>query len=168
MEPGQSPRLVRVDATGLHLAVEGLCREAGAAADPATLEFWAALVHRQAMRMLQPGAGESSLGQLWSAAHRDLGGVWDLKRMAGCAGMSQESLRRLCLRQVGRPPLSHLTRLRMNTAADILCHTAEKIASVAARVGYGDPFAFSSAFKREMGISPKRFRAAHRMASAAT
>jgi AraC-like DNA-binding protein len=158
LEAGQAPRLVRVDATGLHLAIEGLCYEAGDEADPATLEFWATLVHRQAMRMLQPGGGEPRLSQLWSAAHRDLGGVWDLKRMAKCAGMSQESLRRLCLRQVGRPPLSHLTRLRMNTAADMLCHTQEKVASVAARVGYADAFAFSTAFKREMGMSPSRYR----------
>ena len=167
VEPGQPPQLIRVDATGLHLAIEGLCHEAGAEADPATLEFWAALVHRQATRMLQPGGDESSLSQLWSAVHRDLGGVWDLRRMAGCAGMSQESLRRLCLRQVGRPPLSHLTRLRMNTAADMLCHTPEKVASVAARVGYGDAFAFSTAFKRGMGMSPKQFRRIHGPASTA-
>jgi AraC-like DNA-binding protein len=88
--------------------------------------------------------------------------------MAGCAGMSQESLRRLCLRQVGRPPLSHLTRLRMNTAVDMLCHTPEKVASVAARMGYGDAFAFSTAFKRVMGMSPKRFRAVNQPGSAAT
>jgi AraC-like DNA-binding protein len=55
----------------------------------------------------------------------------------------------------------------MNTAADMLCHTPEKVVSVAARVGYGDAFAFSTAFKREMGTPPKRFRHIHGPASAA-
>jgi len=162
LEAGTPPRLLRTDAAGLHLAVQGLCHEAAGETAPAALELWAALVHRLAMQMLSPDAGSPTLGPLWSAAHRDLGGAWDLKRMAGVAGMSQESVRRRCLEEVGRPPLSHLTRLRMNLAADILRHTDEKIAAVAARVGYGDAFAFSTAFKREMGIPPKRFRVSHR------
>jgi len=162
LEPGTPPRLVRADATGLHLAIQGLCHEAAAESGSAALELWAALVHRLAMQMLSPGAGNPALGHLWSAAHRDLGGDWNLKRMAAVAGMSQESLRRLCLEEVGRPPLAHLTRLRMNLAADVLGHTDEKIAAVAERVGYGDAFAFSTAFKRAMGVSPKRFRATRR------
>ena len=163
LEAGSPPRLVRADAIGLHLAIQGLCHEAASDAGSAALDLWAALVHRLAMQMLSPGGANPTLGHLWSAAHRDLGGEWDLKRMAGVAGMSQESLRRLCLQEVGRPPLAHLARLRMNLAADILGHTDEKIAAVAARVGYGDPFAFSTAFKRAMGEPPKRFRASHRV-----
>jgi transcriptional regulator GlxA family with amidase domain len=109
-------------------------------------------------RILQPAGGDPRLSQLWSAVRGDLGGTWDLARMARCAGMSQEALRRLCLRQAGRPPRSHLTRLRMQFAADLLCCTEEKIAAIAARVGYGDAFAFSNAFKRELGTPPSRYR----------
>lgn len=157
LEAGSVPRLVRADATGLSLAIQGLCGETASGGESGLIELWAAVVHREAMRLLQPG-GESLLGRLWAEVHRDPGGVWTLRRMATCAGMSKESLRRLCLRQTGRPPLAYLTRLRMNTAADLLGHTREKVAAVAARVGYGDAFAFSTAFKREMGVSPQRFR----------
>lgn len=158
IEPGQPPRLVPVEATGLQLTIEGLCHEAGAEAEPATLEVWAALLHRQVLRLLQPGGGDLRLGQLWLAVRHDLAGAWNLARMARCAGMSEESLRRLCLQQVGRPPLSHLTHLRMLFAADLLSCTREKVSSIATRVGYGDAFAFSNAFKREMGLPPSFYR----------
>lgn len=155
---GAAPRLVQVDAQGLHLAIEGLCHEASGVAEPSALEFWAALVHGQVLRALQPAGGDPRLSQLWSAVRGDLGGTWDLARMARCANMSQEALRRLCLLQADRPPRSHLTRLRMQFAADLLSCTEEKIAAIAARVGYGDAFAFSNAFKRELGAPPSRYR----------
>jgi AraC-like DNA-binding protein len=82
--------------------------------------------------------------------------------MARRIGMSEENLRRLCHRHVHRSPMSHLTHLRMLAAADLLCHSREKIVSIAARVGYGDGFAFSTAFKREMGMCPQQFRATNR------
>ena len=73
--------------------------------------------------------------------------------------MSEENLRRISLRHVRRSPMAHLTHMRMLVAADLCCHTPEKVADVAARVGYGNAFAFSTAFKRQMGVSPKAFRA---------
>lgn len=167
LEAGRPPRLVPVSAPGFRLAIEGMWFENSGKADQAVVGYWATLAHRMVLRMLESGEGDPRLDRLWLAVGENIGGTWDLRRLAGCAGMSQESLRRLCQRQVGRPPLSHLTRLRMNTAADILCHTQEKVASVAARVGYADAFAFSTAFKREMGLSPKRFRAVNRPASPA-
>jgi len=155
---GAAPRLVQVDAKGLHLAVEGLCHEAGGAAEPASVDFWAALVHRQVQRMLQPGDGEPRLEHLWREVRNDFGGAWDLARMARCAGLSQESLRRRCQEQVGRSPLAHVTHLRMQLAADLLACSQEKIASIAVRLGYRDPFAFSNAFKRELGLPPSWYR----------
>ncbi len=158
LEPGRAPRLVRADARGLHLAIEGLCHEADGEAEPAALEVGAAIVHRYAMRILEPGPAEPRLAQLWRTVRRELGGEWTLERMARCAGISEESLRRLCQRHLGRPPLAHLTHLRMRFAADLLGSSDEKIASIAARVGYGDAFAFSNAFKRELGVPPSRLR----------
>jgi AraC-like DNA-binding protein len=168
LDAGRPPRLGPVSAPGFRLAIEGMWFENSGRADQAVVGYWATIAHRMVLRMLEAGERDSRLDRLWLAVGENIGGAWDLRRLAACAGMSQESLRRLCLRQVGRPPLSHLTRLRMNTAADILSHTEEKVASVAARVGYADAFAFSTAFKREMGLSPKRFRAVNRPAATAT
>jgi len=162
LPPGQPPRLVPVTTPGFRLAVEGMCYENAGKADQAIVGYWATLVHRMVLRILKVGEGDPRLDRLWLKIGENIGGAWDLRRMAASAGMSQESLRRLCLRQVGRPPLAHLTRLRMQLAADLLACTEEKIGSIATRVGYGDAFAFSNAFKREMGLAPSRQRARQR------
>ena len=72
--------------------------------------------------------------------------------------MSAEHLRRLSRRQFGRSPLEHLRFLRMRKAAALLSGTPDKVEAVGNRVGYGNPFAFSTAFKQCMGISPAQFR----------
>ena len=158
LAPGQTPRLVQADTLGLHLAIEGLCHEAGGENEPAALELWATLMHRQVQRIFQPGDADPRLRRLWLTVRQDLGGDWNLSRMARCAGLSPESLRRLCQQQTGRPPLAELTHLRMLFAAELLTCTVEKIASIASRVGYEDAFAFSNAFKREIGVPPSLYR----------
>lgn len=152
------PRLVQADTRGLQHAIAGLCHEASTEADPAALELWSALVHRQSLRVLQPGDTDPRLEKLWLLVRHDLGGSWDLQRLARTAGLSAESLRRLCLTHHGAPPLTHLTRLRMQYAADLLACTREKISAIAERVGYDDAFAFSNAFKRVLGQPPSRHR----------
>ena len=72
--------------------------------------------------------------------------------------MSGENLRRLCQRETGRGPMHHLTQLRMQRAAMLLESTAHKIEKIARTVGYANAFAFSTAFKRHMGVSPAAFR----------
>lgn len=155
---GDGPRLIQADTLGLQRTIEGLCHEAGGENEPAALELWATLMHRQVQRILQPGDADPRLRRLWQSVRQDLGGTWNLARMARCAGLSPESLRRFCQQESGRPPLAQLTHLRMLFAADLLTCTAEKISSIAARAGYEDAFAFSSAFKREMGVPPSLYR----------
>jgi len=158
---GESPRLVRTETFGLNQAIRGLCHEAAGEAEPAALELWVTLVNRQVLRILQPGDTDPRLANLWVMVRQDLGGDWNLSRMARCAGVSEESLRRLCLKHYDQPPLTHVTQLRMLFAADLLTCTQEKIASIAERTGYADPFAFSNAFKRVLGQPPSRYRARH-------
>ena len=158
LAPGTAPRLLPCEAGGLRHAVEGFCLENAGRADPGALGLWAALVDRLVRHMLDAGETEPRLERLWARVREDLGGEWDLARMARSAGMSEENLRRLCQRHRACSPMAHLTRLRMQAAADILIHSEEKLAALAARVGYADAFAFSTAFKRIMGQSPRHFR----------
>jgi AraC-like DNA-binding protein len=44
-------------------------------------------------------------------------------------------------------------------AADMLRSSRTTIAAIARQVGYGTPFALSSAFKRAYGVSPNTYRA---------
>jgi len=51
-------------------------------------------------------------------------------------------------------------------AADLLAETDASIAAIAEQVGYGSPFALSTAFKRTRGVSPQRYRARERARAA--
>jgi AraC family transcriptional regulator of adaptative response / methylphosphotriester-DNA alkyltransferase methyltransferase len=58
----------------------------------------------------------------------------------------------------------HLTKVRMEKAAELLVVRSLTIRDVAARVGYRQPAQFAKAFRRQFGASPSDFRAARRLA----
>ena len=53
----------------------------------------------------------------------------------------------------------HLTRVRMERAAELLVRRSVTVREVANRVGYRQPAQFAKAFRREKGIAPSDFRA---------
>ena len=54
----------------------------------------------------------------------------------------------------------HLTRIRMERAAELLARRSVTVREVANRVGYRQPAQFAKAFRREKGVAPSHFRAA--------
>jgi AraC family transcriptional regulator, regulatory protein of adaptative response / methylphosphotriester-DNA alkyltransferase methyltransferase len=58
---------------------------------------------------------------------------------------------------------SHLTRVRMERAAELLERRSVTVREVAQRVGYRQPAQFAKAFRREKGLAPSDFRAAGHM-----
>ncbi len=54
----------------------------------------------------------------------------------------------------------HLTRVRMDRAADLLSTRMFTVREVAHRVGYRQPAQFAKAFRRHRGVAPSDFRAA--------
>lgn len=84
---------------------------------------------------------------------------WTLGSLAADAGASRSSLARRFQHLVGEPPMTFLKGWRMALAADLLGQPDETVSTVAGKVGYSTPFAFSAAFKRVRGLSPQ----AHRM-----
>lgn len=85
---------------------------------------------------------------------------WTLDALAAAAGASRASLARRFQDLVGEPPMTFLKHWRMALAADLLCRPQETVGTVAAKVGYASPFAFSAAFKRVRGLSPQEHRKA--------
>ncbi len=69
---------------------------------------------------------------------------------------------------LGEPVITYLTGLRLDLAADLLRSSDCTLASVARQVGYGSPFALSSAFTRVRGVRPAQHRAALRRIEAPT
>jgi AraC-like DNA-binding protein len=59
---------------------------------------------------------------------------------------------------VGEPPMAYLTSWRLALAADLLRDPDGTVGRVAHQVGYGTPFALSTAFKRVHGVSPSEHR----------
>lgn len=84
--------------------------------------------------------------------------AWTLDTLASATGASRASLSRRFQELVGEPPMTFLKNWRMALAADLLCRPNESVSTVAEKVGYATPFAFSAAFKRVRGISPQAHR----------
>jgi AraC family transcriptional regulator of adaptative response / methylphosphotriester-DNA alkyltransferase methyltransferase len=53
----------------------------------------------------------------------------------------------------------HLTRVRMDRAADLLGSSQLTVRDVAHRVGYRQPAQFAKAFRRRHGVAPSAYRA---------
>lgn len=73
-------------------------------------------------------------------------------------GVSKSHLTRLFTIEYGLPPLRALRRIRLDRACRLLAETALPITEIAGRCGFDDPLSFSTAFRRELGISPRDFR----------
>lgn len=87
---------------------------------------------------------------------------WTIDKLAAESGASRASLARRFHDLVGEPPMTFLKNWRMALAADLLCQPNETVSTVAEKVGYATPFAFSAAFKRVRGVSPQEHRASAR------
>ena len=86
---------------------------------------------------------------------------WSMDKLASESGASRASLARRFQQRVGESPMNFLRNWRMALAADLLCQPGETVATVAEKVGYNTPFAFSAAFKRVRGVSPQEHRAGY-------
>jgi len=90
--------------------------------------------------------------------HNDPARGWTVASLATACGVSRAAFARRFTELIGRPPMTFLTELRLNLAADLLLDPTAKVGAVAKQVGYSSPFALSSAFKRVRGTSPRSHR----------
>ncbi|MBX5089093.1 AraC family transcriptional regulator [Rhizobium lentis] len=97
------------------------------------------------------------IGAALGAMHADPGRQWTLQSLAELASMSRSTFALHFKAKVGLAPMDYLTRWRMLVAGDRLANSAEALASVAMSLGYDSESAFSTAFKRVMGCSPRQY-----------
>jgi AraC-like DNA-binding protein len=102
--------------------------------------------------------GDPIVGRALSIMHNNPSHPWTLDTLAAEAGASRAALARRFHDLVGEPPMRFLTGWRLALAADLLCEPDATVGSVAQQVGYGSPFALSTAFKRVRGVSPQEHR----------
>ncbi len=92
-----------------------------------------------------------------TAMHDDPAHRWTLQELAERAGMSRSIFALKFKELVGTSPLEYLTRWRMMLAGDRLRNTDDAVATIALLLGYESESAFSKAFKRVMGHSPRQY-----------
>ncbi len=95
--------------------------------------------------------------------HAEPGKPWGLEELARAAAMSRTSFAERFRAVAGVPPLTYLNRWRMLLAQRALRDGDVRVGALAAELGYASESAFSTAFKREVGESPLRYR--HRVRS---
>lgn len=93
-----------------------------------------------------------------SLMHAEPGKPWGLQELARAAAMSRTSFAERFRAAAGMPPLTYLNRWRMLLAQRALRDSDVRVGALATELGYASESAFSTAFKREVGESPLRYR----------
>ena len=151
------PSIISADVLPLGSALEGLHQGVVTGADRVLLHLWLELADTLIQRICEPGSADPRLARLWEIVAADLSHPWGSQELSARMGLSAEHLRRLCLKYYGMPPMARITRMRMDRGAALLGRSILTISAVAEAVGYSSPFAFSTAFKRQMGIAPSAY-----------
>ncbi|MFV2086457.1 helix-turn-helix transcriptional regulator [Micromonospora sp. LOL_021] len=81
-----------------------------------------------------------------------------LDTLTATVNVFRATLARRFTRHVGEPPLTYLTRWRLDVAARKLRDTTLPVATIAHHLGYISEFAFNRAFTRRHGLPPGRYR----------
>lgn len=159
VDGAMAPVMMRFDGQVLEHAILGLASEIEHAADPGSCAVWMDVIERYVGRILEPLQREPRLVELWNVVQADLARDWTLRDLARLAHTSEEHLRRLCQKSLGRSPGKQLASLRIARAAHLLATTPDKIDVIARSVGYTNAFSFSNTFKRLTGFRPSDYRA---------
>ncbi|ACU72208.1 transcriptional regulator, AraC family [Catenulispora acidiphila DSM 44928] len=164
--PGDAP-----EATPLRRLIEQLLdemttRRPGA---PAAMDHIAQLIFLHVLRIsltttatLPPGwlrgLADPRISPALHLMHRDPARPWRLEELAQAAALSRTAFAVRFRATVGVPPLTYLLTWRMSLAARALRRDTTPVAVLAREVGYGSESAFSNAFKRAVGTSPRNYR----------
>lgn len=100
------------------------------------------------------GARDPVVGRALAAIHADPGASWTVETLARVCGTSRSRFADRFTRLVGVGPMGWVHRVRVSRAEEALAR-GERVGAVAHHLGYASPAAFSRAFKRATGRSPR-------------
>lgn len=112
----------------------------------------------QAFGQQEAGAGHDVIQRMKARIER--GGMVTLRRLSREFGYSEGYLGRLFLAHTGRTFSSYAAAHRISKAMHLLGDGGLPIKEIAYRLGFSGPAEFSRCFKRSVGQSPARYRAA--------
>jgi AraC-like DNA-binding protein len=108
------------------------------------------------------GTRDPIVGKGLGLLHSRVAYPWTLADLADEVGISRSALVERFTRYLSEPPMTYLTRWRLQLSARSLETTSRGVAEIAAEVGYESEAAFNRAFKREFGSPPGKYRLEHR------
>ncbi len=122
----------------------------------------------QALRLHLAEGAKGGVGWLFALADKQMSAAigcmhdapahaWTLQLLAERAGMSRSTFALKFKQTVGQSPIEYLTRWRMLLAGDKLANSSDPVSAIALSLGYESESAFSTAFKRVMGCSPRQY-----------
>jgi AraC-like DNA-binding protein len=122
----------------------------------------------QALRLHLSDASNGGVGWLFALADKQMGAAitalheapghrWNLQELAERVGMSRSTFAQRFKETVGESPMEYLTRWRMLVAGDKLVNSTDPVSVISLALGYESEAAFSTAFKRVMGCSPRQY-----------
>ena len=85
----------------------------------------------------------------------------DVNKYAEILDLSKDRLSSIFKNRFGCPPYQYQIMLRMQDATDLLMHTDLSIGEIAEKLGYKNQLYFSTAYKKQTGVSPSEMRKNH-------
>lgn len=104
------------------------------------------------------GTRDPIVGKSLELLHKRVAHSWTIADLSDEVGISRSALIERFTRYLSEPPMTYLTRWRLQLAARSLAMTSRGVAEIAAEVGYESEAAFNRAFKREFGDPPGKYR----------
>ncbi len=154
----------------LRFAVEQMMQELRAPQPGGFLivEHLAHMILVQALRLHLADRSNTGVGWLFALADRQMSAAisaihdspaerWTLQALASRAGMSRSTFAQKFRETVGTSPMEYLAQWRMLLAGNRLENSRDPISVIAPSLGYESEAAFSTAFKRIMGCSPRQY-----------
>ena len=108
-------------------------------------------------RGLIAGLSDPQLGQALREIHADVAERWTVEKLARSANMSRAVFAEHFANTIGMPPMQYVLEWRMAVAKDLLRWDQLSVGEIALRIGYQSASAFTTAFTRTTGDSPRAY-----------
>jgi len=96
-----------------------------------------------------------------SHIQKNTGRILSTAELARECGLSERSLYRKIHHALGITPYELMLRIRIESAAEALIKTRDKVIDIANAHGFCDQSAFTQHFRKRIGMTPKQFRIRH-------
>ncbi len=122
------------------------------------------LLRQESLRLTQErigllaGLGDATTACALSAMHAGVARDWTVAELARRCNVSRSTFASQFRKLVGVSPIDYLSRWRMSLARDELIYGTKSIGEIALAIGFQSSSAFSTAFTKATGRSPRQFQ----------